>query len=97
MQQRVAPSPHQLSEQTNDRPTKRLAEKIERLMARRAQLPETERAAVSAEIEAAADQFARLVAIACRAVERPVVGEWVPTPREEGEPEEVVRWPPDAA
>jgi len=60
---------------------------------------EAERPAISAEIDAAADQLARLVAIECRAVERPVPDysdEWVATPDEPGEPE-VVRWPPDAA
>ena len=44
----------------------------------------------------AADQLARLFAIACRAIEQPagpVFGEFVPTPDEPGEPE-VVRWPP---
>jgi hypothetical protein len=78
---------------------KRLREKLERLMARRAQMPEAERAAISAEIETAADQLARLCALACRAVEQPpgpVVGGFVPTPDEPGEPE-VVRWPLDAA
>jgi hypothetical protein len=78
---------------------KRLRERIERLMAQRARMPETERAAISAEIEAAADQLARLVALACRAVEQPVpdyFDEWVPTPDGSGEPE-VVRWPPGAA
>jgi hypothetical protein len=77
---------------------KRLQEKLERLMARRAQMPETERVAINAEIKAAADHLARLCALACRAVEQPlgpVVGGFVPTPDEPGEPE-VVRWPPDA-
>ena len=78
---------------------KRLREKLERLMARRAQMPEAERTAINAEIGATADQLARLVAIACRAIEQPVPDysdEWVPTPDQPGEPE-VVHWPPDAA
>jgi hypothetical protein len=78
---------------------KRLREKLGRLMARRTELPETERAAVAAEIEAAADQLARLCALACHAIEQPpgpVVGGLVPTPNEPGEPA-VVRWPPGAA
>jgi hypothetical protein len=44
---------------------KRLREKLGRLMARRALLPEVERSAINAEIEVAAGQLARLVAIAC--------------------------------
>jgi hypothetical protein len=78
---------------------KRLREKLERLLARRAQMPKTERVAIAAEIKATADQLARLVALASCAVERAVPDysdEWVPTPPEEGEPE-VVRWQPDAA
>jgi hypothetical protein len=78
---------------------KRVWARLEDLMARRAQRTEPERAAISAEIKEAADHLARLVAIACNAVERPTPGysdEWVETPREEGEPE-VVRWPPNAA
>jgi hypothetical protein len=78
---------------------KRLREKLGRLMARRALLPEVERSAINAEIEVAAGQLARLVAIACRAVERPVpdyTDEWIETPREAGEPE-IVHWPPDVA
>jgi hypothetical protein len=76
---------------------KRLRQKLERLMARRVQMPDAERTAINAEIEAAADQLARLVAIACRAIERPTPDysdEWIETPPEEGEPETVdaTRW-----
>jgi hypothetical protein len=69
---------------------KRLREKLERLMARRELLPEVERTAINAEIRATADQLARLCALACHAVEQPpgpVVGGFVPTPDEPGEPE----------
>jgi hypothetical protein len=79
---------------------KRLRDKIELLMLRRAQAPEPERAAISVEIEATADQLARLVALACHAVEQPVADyfdEWVPTPDGPGEAERVSWPPPDAA
>ena len=62
---------------------KRLSDKRERLMLRRAQLPENARTAIDAELKSVCDQLARLVAVAQGATEQPEgpgFAEWVETP-----------------
>jgi hypothetical protein len=63
----------------------RRLKKRERLMLKRAQLPEGEHTAINAEIKAVAEQLARLEAVRQRATEPAigaVVAEWVNPPTE---------------
>ena len=78
---------------------KRLLQKLERLMAKRASAPSV---TLEAEIKATADRIALLEAVRQRAVEEPegpVIAEWIETPREDGPPQivDLRSRPPDAA